>query len=191
MFDKSFYEGEVFEKLQYPGVKAQRIEYENCTFKQCDLSEADFSRCKFMDCVFEDCNLSVDNLDGAMLNDVRFKACKILGVNFSKCDDFLFGVAFDGCLMDYASFAGKKLVKTAFVKCSLKEVSFTDAILTNSVFTDCDLDNAVFNHTDLSGVNFSTAYNFIIDPELNTLRKALFDVSGLPNLLTRHGIKVV
>jgi uncharacterized protein YjbI with pentapeptide repeats len=125
------------------------------------------------------------------MNDVLFKGCKLLAVNFSKCEDFLFGVSFDGCILDYASFAGKKMVKTKFSGSSLKEVSFSQTNLTGSVFDECNLLETVFNRTDLTAVNFTTAYNYILDPELNILKKAIFAMTGLEGLLTKYGIKVV
>jgi hypothetical protein len=53
-------------------------------------------------------------------------------------------------------------------------VSFSQTNLTGSVFDECDLLETVFNRTDLTSVNFTTAYNYILDPELNALKKASF-----------------
>jgi fluoroquinolone resistance protein len=130
-------------------------------------------------------------LDGATINNMVFKGCKLLAVNFSKCNDFLFSVGFENCILDYASFMGKKMLKIKFNKCSLKEVSFSQANLSGSIFKDTDLTGAVFNRTDLTSANFVTAFNFDIDPEINTLKKASFALTGLEGLLARHQIKVV
>ena len=83
------------------------------------------------------------------------------------------------------------MIKTKFIKTSLKEVSFTGANLSSSLFDDTNLDDAVFNRTDLTGANLATAYNYTIDPELNILRKAVFSLNGIHGLLTRHHIKIV
>ena len=85
----------------------------------------------------------------------------------------------------------KKMPKTSFIKSTLKEVTFSRAILTGSVFDECDLNSAIFNQTDLTSVNFSTAYNFIIEPELNTMKKAIFSANSLAGLLTAYDIKIV
>lgn len=130
-------------------------------------------------------------LNGSTLNDVKFKNCKILGVIFSDCQDFLFSVDFDACILDYASFMGKKMLKTRFTKSSLKEVNFTQTNLSGSVFDQSDLSGSVFNRTDLSAVNFTTAYNYTIDPELNNIKKAIFSIHGLGGLLARHQIKII
>jgi uncharacterized protein YjbI with pentapeptide repeats len=85
----------------------------------------------------------------------------------------------------------KKMLNTKFTKTSLKETTFSMANLTGSIFDQCDLFGTVFNRTDLGGVDFSTALNYSIDPELNNIRKAIFSADGIPGLLTKHQIKIV
>ena len=114
-----------------------------------------------------------------------------MGINFSITQSFMFSVSFEDCVLDYSSFMDKKMVKTIFKKTSLKEVTFSRAILTSSVFEDCNLNSTIFNQTDLTSVDFSTAYNYIIEPELNTVKKAIFSHQGLAGLLTTYGIKIV
>jgi len=180
-----------FDEIDYSGQTVAGVEYNGCTFKRCDFSNSIFANNKFMDCIFDGCNLSMMKLAKSTLSSVQFKNCKILGVNFSECIDFLFTVEFAGCMLDYSSFMLKKMPKTRFSKSSLKEVSFTQAILTGSVFDDCDLYGAVFNRTDISSANFVTAYNYDIDPEINQVKKAIFSASGLPGLLSKHQLKIV
>jgi fluoroquinolone resistance protein len=180
-----------FTELSYAGTTELNTEFNNCVFKKCDFSEAEFASCKFIDCVFEHCNLSMIKLDRTTLNNVVFKDCKIMGVNFSAAEDFLFTVSFDSCMLDYSSFMQKKMPKTSFKKSSLKEVTFTQAILTASVFDECNLLETVFRQTDLTSVNFSTALNYLIDPELNTMNKAIFSAHGLEGLLYKYNLKVV
>jgi len=100
-------------------------------------------------------------------------------------------VEFQACILDYSSFMGRKMVKTKFVKTSLKEVNFSGANLSGSIFDDCNMLDTLFNGTDLSAVNFTTSHHFIIDPELNVMKKALFSAQGLPGLLTKYQIKIV
>jgi len=180
-----------FKEVSYAKQVIRHTEFNNCLFKQCDMTDAEFALCKFIDCVFEDCNLSMIKWGKSTLNNVVIKKCKLLGVNFSHTEDFLFNVRFESCMLDYSSFMRKKLPKTTFIKCSLKEVTFTDAILTGSVFEECDLNGAIFNGTDLIGVNFATALNVIIDPELNKITRAIFSINELEGLLLKYNIKVV
>ena len=130
-------------------------------------------------------------LNSTFLQSVTFKNCKILGVNFSECQDFLFSVSFQSCMLDYVSFAGKKMVKTSFAKCSLKQADFTQTNLSGSAFGDCDLMDAVFARTNLTEAKLDTAYNYTIDPEINILKKASFSINGVAGLLSKYGIKIV
>jgi len=103
----------------------------------------------------------------------------------------LFSVGFEGCILDYSSFMLKKMLKTRFSKSTLKEVTFTQANLAGSVFDDCDLNGAIFNRTDINSVNFITAYNYDIDPEINIVKKAAFSVQGIHGLLSKYQLKIV
>jgi fluoroquinolone resistance protein len=189
--DNLTYDNQTFADLNHTDKKTNGREFENCTFKKCDFANSDLSNNKFLDCTFDGCNLTMIKLGRSTLNDVVFKNCKILGVNFHECQDFLFAVTFDTCILDYSSFMGKKMLKTQFGKSSLKEANFTQVNLSGSVFNECDLSGAIFSQTDLTSVNFSAAYNFDIDPELNYMKKAIFSAGGLPGLLSKHQLKIV
>jgi len=182
---------QTFEGADYSGKTINLQEFNNCTFKRCDFNEADLSNNRFVDCVFDSCNLSVVKLNNTTLNGAEFKNCKILGVNFKDASSLFFSVGFDGCILDYASFMDKKMLKTRFVKTSLKDVNFSGTVLTGSLFDECDLNSAVFNRSDLGGCNLITAYNFDIDPVYNNIKKAAFSAVGLPGLLSSHQLKIV
>jgi uncharacterized protein YjbI with pentapeptide repeats len=124
-------------------------------------------------------------------NEVDFLNCKLLGVDFSKCNDFLFSVTFQECILELASFAELKIKKTTFRASNLREVDFTTTDLENSVFDDCDLQRAIFQQTNLEKVDFSSAYNYTIDPTLNRIKKAKFSRSEIHGLLNKYDIKIV
>jgi len=180
-----------FEKVVYIDKRISNREFEDCIFKNCDFSNSDFSNNTFMDCEFIDCNLSMTNLTATSLKTVSFKNCKLLGIHFDKCTDFLFTAHFQDCVLDYSSFVNKKMPKTKFNSCSMKEANFVGSNLSNSVFNNCNLDNAVFNETQLKEVDFTTAYNFKIDPEFNPMKKAKFSTQGISGLLEKYDIKIV
>ncbi len=179
-----------FEKVNYIDKKVNYREFEDCVFKNCDFSNSDFSNTTFMDCEFIDCNLSMTQLAGTSLKTVHFKDCKLLGIQFGSCTDFLFSVSFDDCVLDYSSFANKKMPKTKFNSCSMKEVSFIGTNLTSSVFENTNLAGAIFNDTQLAGVDFLTAREYKIDPEFNPMRKAKFSTQGIIGLLDKYDIKI-
>ncbi len=184
------YTNKTFEKEVYINTRINNREFEDCIFKNCDFSNSDLSNNSFMDCEFIDCNLSMTQLIGTSLKTVLFKNCKLLGIPFNACNDFLFNVEFQEATLDYSSFANKKMPNTIFNSCSLKEVSFVGTNLTNSIFENCNLDNAIFNDTQLGGVDLRTAYHYKIDPEFNPMKKAKFSTQGIVGLLDKYDIKI-
>ena len=122
------------------------------------------------------------------LQTVRFVNCKLLGVNFTRCKDFLLSFYFEKCTLDYANFFEKKIIKTTFKDCSVKEVEFSQANLSASQFINCDLTRSIFNQTNLEKVDFSTAFNYSFDLELNKVKKAKFSSSGIIGLLQKYQI---
>ncbi len=179
-----------FEKIVSTNVIVNNREFEDCLFLNCDFSSSNFSNNTFTDCEFIDCNLAMTKLIGTSLKGVQFKDCKLLGIQFEECNDFLFAVSFQDCVLDYASFANKKMPKTKFNNCAMKEVSFIGTNLTNSIFENCNLDHAVFSDTQLAGVDFLSAYNYKIDPEFNPMKKAKFTSQGIAGLLDKYDIKI-
>lgn len=179
-----------FDKVIYIDKKVNNREFEDCVFKNCDFSNSNFAMNTFQDCEFIDCNLSMTNLSSTSLKTVTFSNCKLLGIQFNVCMDFLFQVSFNDCILDYSVFNNKKMPKTPFDNCSLKDVSFIGTNLSGSVFDNCNLEGAIFNDTELKEVNFLTAYNYKIDPEFNPMRKAKFSIQGIAGLLDKYDIKI-
>lgn len=180
-----------FDKVVFKGRTVRNREFEDCIFKKCDFSNSDFSSNTFMDCEFIDCNLSMIQLVASDLKTIHFTNCKMIGILFHTCNDFLFDVSFQDCVLDYSSFTNKKLNKTKFINTSLKEVAFMNCDLTQSTFDNCNMFGALFNETQLKGANFLTAYNYNIDPEHNSMKKARFSVQGITGLLEKYDIKIV
>ena len=168
----------------------ERGEYENCTFNNCNFSGQYFSNNIFRECNFISCDLSMMLIENAVLNDVKFKDCKLLGVKFNKCSDFLFSVHFENCILNLSSFYKLKLKKIIFKNCKLQEVDFSETDLTSSLFENCDLERAVFDRTILEKADFVSSYNYSINPENNRVKKARFSLHGLPGLLEKYGIEI-
>lgn len=190
MMDEFLYIDRTFEKLVQFEARIGNREFDGCTFKGCDFSDSTFSECTFIDCTFIGCNLSMAKLPQTGLKTVTFKDCKLLGVRFDACDNFLFKVDFLGSALDYSWFIGKKMTKTNFAGSSLKGVNFANCDLTGADFADTNLDGAIFDDTNLKAADFSTAYNYKIDPESNTMAKAKFSMHGIPGLLDKYDIRI-
>ena len=173
-----------------PPALAGEREFEQYHFRGFDFSQTGLPGRRFSDCLFEGCNLAGVALVGVSLQNVAFAGCKLLGLELRDCRDLLFGVHFDQCQLDYASFHGRAMPRTRFVECSLREANFTEADLTGAVFDQCQLLRAVFHRTRLSGADFRTAHDVVLDPEVNELQHARFALPSLPGLLAKYELVV-
>lgn len=183
-------EDKIFTNVDYTDKKIQKSEFAYCSFNACNFTKAILNNSDFMDCSFTGCNFSLAVVENTRLKNIKFIHCKLIGVDFSKCNDFLFAATYTNCQMDYCSFYGKKMKKTIFTDCTLKEVDFSEADLTSAIFNRCDLLDASFNRTNLEKADLRIAYNYALDPELNKIKKAKFSHDGIAGLLGKYGIEI-
>jgi len=87
-------------------------------------------------------------------------------------------------------FSENKIEKVTYEDCSFINCVFTGADLTSAVFDNCDLSGAMFEQTIIEKADFSTAFNYTLDPENNRIKKAKFSQSGLAGLLTKYDILI-
>lgn len=185
-----YIEEKEFDKLVFTEKPPEKGEYEYCTFSNCDFSSSDLTQIIFSECEFINCNLSMAKLTGTALRNVKFIDCKMLGINFENCNKFGLGISFENCVANHCIFYKTKLRKTHFKNSQLHETDFAECDLTNSTFDNCDLTRATFENTILENVNFKTAYNFEIDPEINRIKKARFSIENISGLLTKYDIRI-
>jgi uncharacterized protein YjbI with pentapeptide repeats len=179
-----------FEKLVSFDARISSREFDGCTFKNCEFSNSVFAQCMFIDCTFIECNLSMVKLPATGLKTVVFRDCKLLGIRFDECDDFLFNVNFQDCVLDYSWFVNKKMPKTGFVKTSLKGVNFSGADLSMAVFDNTNLDGAVFDGTQLKAADLRPLTTSRSTRNKTRCRKRKFSVGGIPGLLQKYDIKI-
>lgn len=187
---QQLFDEELFENKDYSETKLSGHEFLHCEFRNCDFTKTDLSNNEFSDCLFINCNFSLALLNNTGLQNITFDRCKLMGLDFSRCNDFSFSTTFRHCAMDYCSFFKKKMKKTLFTECSLREVDFTEADLSMAAFQQCDLLHATFDQTILESADFRTARNYSLDPELNKVRKAKFSYMGLAGLLGKYDLEV-
>lgn len=185
------HENKTFENVDYSEKLLRNREFYKCDFVGCDFTKSDLRGNSFEECNFEDCNFSMTEVGGAGFRDAKFIRSKILGVDFTRCNTFMFSFDFDTCILDYCTFFGTKLKNTSFIECSLKEVDFTEVDLSSSVFRNTDLTGAVFSNTNLEKADFTSAINFSIDPQYNQVKKAKFSAYQLEGLLYKYQLDVV
>lgn len=184
--EKRYYCDAKYSSRDFAKERLEIGEYENCVFSNCRFSNLSFF--VFINCGFLNCELSNVKLNSTVFRDVKFTKCKLMGVQFSNCNELLLSMELDGSQLNLASFYKLKLRKMMFTKCELIESDFTGADLSGSVFTECDFNKAIFENTNLSSCDFSTALNYSIDPEKNKITKAKFSILGLRGLLSKYDI---
>jgi len=165
-------------------------EFENCTFHFCDFTDCTFQTVTFVDCNFFDCNFKDTKINHVSLRGVWFTKCDFTAVNFAMTDQVIYEFHFKDCLLDYTKFYALKLKKMQFINCSMISVDFMASDLTEVLFDNCNLRRAVFIDTIANKADFSTSYDFTIDPEKNKLKKAIFSTDGLKGLLQKYDIVV-
>lgn len=166
-------------------------DFERCTFTDCDFVDCNFTGVAFIDCIFISCNFNQAQINYVAFRDAAFTDCDFTGVNFTMVDALLFKVEFTGCRLDYAKFYTLKIKGTLFTNCSLTAVDFMNTDLTGVTFDNCNLHKSVFIDAIANKADFTTSYNFTIDPERNKLKKAIFSQAGLKGLLEKYEIVVV
>jgi len=165
-------------------------DFERCTFNNCDFSACNYTGVAFIDCTFISCNFYEAKINYVAFRGALFTDCDLNGVNFSMCDPLLFEVEFKDCILDYAKFYTLKIKGTIFSNCSLIAVDFMNTDLTGVIFDNCNLHKAVFIDTIANKADFTTSYNFSIDPERNKLKRAIFSEVGLKGLLHKYDLIV-
>lgn len=188
--DEKIYEGREFRNTDFSNQTLTGIAFEDCRFINCDFSGANLSNSDFIGCRFEACNLALTKLGNTGLKEVQFLQCKLIGLQFDHCNDFLFSVKFEQCQLDYAVFHQKKLKGTLFSHCSMRECDLTEADLASAIFDRCDLADAQFLRTDLRKADLRSALNYTIDPEQNRIAKALFSYPEVAGLLRKYDIRI-
>ncbi len=185
-----FVENKTFDKVSFKETVLLKGEYENCTFSTCDFSNKDLSNVKFISCKFEHCNLSMALLGNTAFKEVIFTSSKMLGLRFDHCSAMAFEITIDNCILNNSSFYKMKLKSTAFKSSQLEDVDFTECDLTGAIFDNCDLQKAVFDNTILEKTDFTTAFNYSLDPERNRIKKAKFSLNGIAELLSKYNIEI-
>lgn len=183
----SFFEDETFNAVKEP---LQKGNYEYCTFTNCDLNKTDLSHINFIECEFTSCNLSNCSVGNTSFKSVVFNDCKLLGIDFFNCNQFLFQILVNSSTLDFSSFYQMDLRKCSFENSSLNSVDLSNANLEKCTLTENNFSHAIFNQTNLSQANFSKSYNFVINPALNNINQATFDKESILGLLSKYQLNI-
>lgn len=165
--------------------------FEACRFKHSLFNEADLTETVFRDVLFEECQWVMTGVDHATLGDVRFESCKIMGVNFSSCNDFGFSVDYRESVLDSLVFSRQGLRKTLFRDCRIVRTDFSDCDLRDADFNGTRFEEVVFSGCNLEKADFREAAGYEIDPMENRIRRARFRLPEAYSFLGFLGIEIV
>jgi fluoroquinolone resistance protein len=156
------------------------------------LAEADLSASAFDDVEFEDCDLSSVRLTGVSLGEVRFRRCKLLGVDWSSVSQSLIGnpLLFEACQLDYGVFQNMQLRRSVFRDCSAREIDLVGADIGEATFAGTNLERARFGATRLVETDLVGARGYELDPRENDVRGLRVGLPEGAALLRVFGIVV-
>ncbi|MEY2917320.1 MAG: hypothetical protein RIS73_1034, partial [Bacteroidota bacterium] len=112
--NQTYIEEKTFNHIDFTEKALSEGNYENCIFINCNFSNVNLSRIIFSECEFTACNLSMAKLSQTAFRDITFKDCKLLGLHFDHCNQFITGLSFYNCIINISSFYKLKLKKTIF-----------------------------------------------------------------------------
>ena len=90
--EAALHQNKTFDTIDYSDQKLSDNEFVNCEFINCNFSKSDFSSIDFLDCTFKNCNLSLSVLRNTGLKNIKFIGCKLMGLDFSASNSFLFSI---------------------------------------------------------------------------------------------------
>lgn len=185
-----YIEEQVFDGIDYTETGLPVGNYERCTFIKCESIGRKLGNSVFDECRFTACNFANATVDKTSFRSAVFVGCKLTGVDFSLCNELLLSVSFEDCVLDYATFSRLSLKNTMFRNCSMIRTYFEATDLSGAVFDRCTLTNAVFLDSKLTKTDFTSATDFMIDPDRNKMKNAKFSLIGAIGLLTKYGIVI-
>lgn len=112
-----------------------------------------------------------------------------MGIDWTKAKNVRF-LTFERCDITYSNFSFMKLPHLKLIECTAKEVDFNETDLSEGIFTKTDFTDTKFIKTNLTKADLRGAYNYGIDFNFNTLKKAKFSLPEAGSLLKSLNIIV-
>ncbi|MBM3713440.1 MAG: pentapeptide repeat-containing protein, partial [Actinobacteria bacterium] len=122
------------------------------------------------------------------LQDVKFSACKLEGIDFTKVNALGLAISFHGCLIRNCNFSFLELKGTAFIECEIADTDFIGSRLQESSFAQTTFRHVTFHETDLRKADFTQATGYLINPLTCNLKAARFSLPDAVVLLEEMGI---
>lgn len=186
----------LFDRVSFKDIQLNEYEicskcFDECNFDNCDFTNCIFESCTFRNCSFLNCNLSLIKVARSRFDNITFKKCKMIGINWTTAiwrksstkKNPIFTLSFDECVLNFSIFIGLNMTEVKIIKCDAREVYFEDAILEKANFKDTDFTDAVFSGTNLKNADFSEAKNYTINVCFNTVTGAKFSLPEAMSLI--------
>ena len=187
LFTESEYYDETFQEIRLANEELDSVKFYDCTFIDCDFGETRFADCKFSGCRFVNCNLNLIKIVDCQFSQVSFSQSKLVGINWTEAiwpKLRMPGVlSFEACTLNHSTFIGLELQQCSIRECLARNVDFREADFTKADFSSTDFSESLFGETNLTGVDFSRAMNYRIDPSRNRIAKAAFMLPEAISLL--------
>jgi len=194
-FDQKEYFSKDISQIKFQGQEIGTTDFEECVFNDCDFSEAMFDKCKFIDCQFFKCNLSIVKLNGSRFNNVVFKDCKAIGIDWTKAAwpsiALSSPITFLKCNISDSTFFGLSIRELVIEECKAHDVDFREGDFCKANFTFTDFTNSLFSVSNLTGADFTEAANYRIDINNNKISRAKFSRQEAVSLLDGLDIELI
>jgi fluoroquinolone resistance protein len=174
-FEKDSYYRETFAGLALSEETVKGVTFEECRFENCSLISGRLENCRFLNSTFTGCVLSAVVPMNSRFDEVTFKDCKVIGIDWTRTTETR-KLRFSDSQLNYSNFRFLALPGLKMERCEVKDADFIEAKLKGASFAKSDLEKTRFFKTDLTEADFRGATNYSIDPGTNTLKKAKFSL---------------
>ncbi|MBS2029318.1 MAG: pentapeptide repeat-containing protein [Deltaproteobacteria bacterium] len=186
--------GDAFEDALIDGLDLQGFDFAGkdlvrCTFRNANLQLSRWGEARLEECVFEGCDLSRMVPAEMKAHGVRFKRCKITGVEFSRLS-LSPELAFEDCNLRYSSFVDINLRDAPLIRCQALEANFIGVELTGADFSGTELTGSTFEGATLAKADFTSAKGAFLDPAKNKVKGVRVGVDSAVLLASSFGMKV-
>jgi len=191
----SRYNEQVIADLIQINTNLESCSFYECRFEHCSFTETTFHKCRFVECFFNDCDLSLAEVPSSVLSGVHFDSSRLLGIDWTQADwnSTSLGrpIGFSKCNISHSTFIGLKLRQIKIVDTTAQNVDFREADFSQADFDGTDLADSVFSNTNLSKADLSSARNYTISSDKNTIKESKFSLPEAMSLLFRLDIVLV
>jgi fluoroquinolone resistance protein len=164
--------------------------FENCKFSSCHFQNMAMPGATFRSCVFEKCEFVLSKMSDVTLSDTIFESCKIMGVNFSECNNFAFSAEYHNCSIDNSMFFSMDFRKGKFLKCRLVDTDLSDCDFSEADFSDTIFKHVTIHNCNFEKADFRSAQGYAINAATNQVHNARFSLPEAQSFLSFLGIKL-